>query len=137
MSSGPGPANGAAAIESDIGAGLETYALVRTAFSSERSLLSWMRTYVSLYSLGFSIMKFMSYLDQQKEEVALAEFAAWLGLALVIVGMLALTAGIVEHVLRLRRMTELGLPPDSRSVLPLAAASALLAVGIAAAVFGI
>ena len=136
MSSEPSP-SGAAAIESDIGAGLETYALVRTAFSSERSLLSWMRTYVSLYSLGFSIMKFMSYLDQQHEEVALSEYAGQLGLVLVIVVMLALTAGIVEHVQRLRRMTELGLPANSRSFLPFAAAIALLGVGIAALIFGI
>lgn len=40
---------------------LSVLALVRTAYSSERVVMAWMRTSVSLYTFGFSITKFMDY----------------------------------------------------------------------------
>ena len=46
---------------------LSVFALVRTAFSSERALMAWMRTSVSLYSFGFTITKFMDYLERPGE----------------------------------------------------------------------
>ena len=42
---------------------LERLAVVRTAYSSERSLKAWMRTAVSLYTFGFAIAKFFDYVE--------------------------------------------------------------------------
>jgi len=61
---------------------LEILALVRTRFSSERSLMAWMRTSVSLFTLGFSITKFFDYLEGQQKGTQFSEGPYWLGLAL-------------------------------------------------------
>ena len=44
-------------------------AMVRTAISSEQTLLSWIRTSASLYTFGFSITQFFFYLEQQREGI--------------------------------------------------------------------
>ena len=43
-------------------------ALVRTALSSEQTLMSWVRTSLSLFTFGFSIAQFFCYLEQQQED---------------------------------------------------------------------
>jgi uncharacterized membrane protein YidH (DUF202 family) len=80
-------------------------ALVRTAFSSEQTLMSWMRTSVSLFTFGFSI----SHL-----------------------GILALVLAMVEHVHRLRTMKEQGLQRAAQYLLPFGSSAVLLAIGILA-----
>jgi putative membrane protein len=109
-------------------------ALVRTAFSSEQSLMSWMRTSVSLLTLGFTITQFFTYLEQQQEGLQLAAGPRRLGLALIWVGIIALVLGMIEHVHRLRIMQEQGLQRISRYLLPLGSAAVLLVIGIAALV---
>lgn len=110
---------------------LSIFALVRTAFSSERSLMAWMRTSVSLYSFGFTITKFVDYLERQGEGSQFSEGPRQLGLALICMGLLVLVLAVVEHMRRLAKMTQLGLPPISRFPLPVVAAVALFAVGVA------
>ncbi len=107
-------------------------ALVRTAFSSEQSLMSWIRTCLSLFTFGFSITQFFQYLEEKQGLIRLSAGPRRLGLALVGVGILALILAMIEHVLRIRRMKEEGLPPDSSSFLPIGSAVALLAIGIVA-----
>ena len=104
-------------------------ALVRTAFSSERSLLSWMRTSASLFSFGFAISKFFSYLEGQ-EDLHFSAGPRRLGLALACLGVLVLVLAVIEHARRLRRMEELGLPTVSWFSFPIAAAVGLLAIGV-------
>jgi len=110
---------------------LEILAIVRTRFSSERSLMAWMRTSVSLFTFGFSITKFFDYLEQQQEGPQFSEGPHRLGLALIFLGILALVPAVVQHVRRLRRAKELGLPTISRFSLPIGATVALLVIGIA------
>jgi putative membrane protein len=110
---------------------LELLALVRTAFSSERSLMAWVRTSASLFTFGFSITKFIAYLEAQRAGVQLSEGLHQLGFALICLGILALLLAVAEHVRRFRTMTELGLPPMSRVSLPIAAAVVVLVIGIA------
>ena len=112
---------------------LEALALVRTAFSSERSLLAWMRTSASLFAFGFSITKFFDYVGQ-REGTPIPEGPRRLGLALTCAGILALAPAVFEYLRRLRKMKELGLPPTSRYTLPAAVAAAILAIGVAAVV---
>ena len=110
---------------------LSIFALIRTAFSSERSLMSWIRTSVSLYSFGFTITKFVDYLEHQGEGSQFSEGPRRLGLALICMGLLVLVLAVVEHMRRLVRMTQLGLPPISRFPLPVVASVALFAIGVA------
>lgn len=107
-------------------------ALARTAFSSEQSLMSWIRTALSLFTLGFSITQFFQYLGDKQELLKLSSGPRRLGLALVSVGILALFLALLDHVYRIQRMKEQGLPANTSSFLPVGTALALLAIGIAA-----
>lgn len=110
---------------------LGVYALVRTAFSSERSLLSWMRTTASMYSFGFSLIKFLDFLEKQQVKIEFSVGLHRLGIALIIVGILMVGLAAVEHGRRLRKMKELGLPTVHKLSLPIAIATVLALVGIA------
>lgn len=109
-------------------------ALVRTALSSEQTLMSWIRTSLSLLTFGFSITQFFYYLEQQKEGIQVSPGPRRMGFTLVCVGIVVLLAAMVEHVLRLRKMKKEGLPADAASFLPFGSAVALLVIGIAALV---
>ena len=107
-------------------------ALVRTVFSSEQTLMSWIRTALSLFTFGFSIAQFFHYLDKRQDNIQLAAGPRRLGIALICVGILVLLLAMVEHVLRLRKMKKQGLPANSVSFLPIGSAIALLMIGLAA-----
>jgi putative membrane protein len=107
-------------------------ALVRTALSSEQTLMSWVRTSLSLFTFGFSITQFFYYLEQRKEDIQISTGPRRLGIALVCVGIVVLLMAMVEHVLRLRKIKKQGLPADAASFLPFGSAVALLVIGIAA-----
>ena len=109
---------------------LEILAMVRTKFSSERSLLAWMRTSVSLFTFGFTIIQFVDYLGKRQKDVKFLEEPYMLGLILICVGILVLVPVVVQHVRRVRRAKELGMPTISRFSLPIGAATALFVIGI-------
>ncbi len=109
-------------------------ALVRTAFSSEQTLMSWIRTSLSLFTFGFSITQFFYYLDQRQAGAELSSGPRLFGMSLVCVGILVLVLAIVEHMQRVRKMREKGLPRDAESILPIGSAVGLFAIGIAALV---
>lgn len=110
---------------------LGIYALVRTALSSERSLMAWMRTSVSLYTFGFSITKFLDYLEQQQEGTQFSAGLHRLGLALICIGIIGLLLAAVGHLQRLKKMKRLGLPTISLLSLPICATVMLLVIGVA------
>jgi len=109
---------------------LDILALVRTAFSAERSLMAWIRTSVSLYTFGFSLIKFMDYLEAAEIGAQLSEGPRRLGLALVCLGIMVLLPAAVEHVRRMKKMKTLGLSKISKIYLPLIAAIALVLIGL-------
>lgn len=92
--------------------------------------MAWMRASVSLYSFGFSITKFMDYLEQQAAGTQHSGGLRNLGLVLIAMGILALGLAAAEHVKRIRTMKRLGLPTVSRMSLPAYATLALLAIGM-------
>lgn len=102
-------------------------ALVRTALSSEQTLMSWVRTSLSLFTFGFSITQFFYFLDQGSGEISAGPRS--LGMALVAVGIVVLLLAIVEHTLRIRRMDEDGLPKEAKSTWPIGSAIGLLIIG--------
>ena len=108
-------------------------ALVRTALSSEQTLMSWVRTSLSLSTFGFSIAKFFQYLVGQSD-ASLSAAPRRLGIALILLGVVVLMAAIAEHVLRIRDLKRQGLPPDASSFLPMGSAGAMLAIGLVALV---
>ena len=109
---------------------LARFALVRTAFSSERSLMAWIRTSVALYAFGFSIATFADYLQQRSESASFLPSMHRLSLIFICLGILSLMLAAIEHASRLRRMKELGLPDISRSSLPMVASVLLLVIGL-------
>jgi putative membrane protein len=107
-------------------------ALVRTAFSSEQTLMSWMRTSVSLFTFGFSITQFFHYLGEQQGGAQLSAGPRRLGLALISLGILALVLGMLEHVHRLWTMRGQGLQRTTQYLLPFGSSAVILAIGILA-----
>jgi putative membrane protein len=93
-------------------------------------LLAWIRTSASLFSFGFAISKFFTYLEGQ-ENVQFSAGPRRLGLVLVCLGVLVLVPAVIEHARRLRRMKELGLPTVSWFSLPNATALGVIAIGVA------
>lgn len=109
---------------------LEILAIVRTRCSSERSLLSWVRTSVSLFTFGFSIIKFMSYLEGRQEGTQFSDGPYRLGLILIWISILSMIPATIQHAHRLKRAKEIGLPIISRFSLPIAITLVFLAIGI-------
>jgi len=107
-------------------------ALTRTGFSSERTLMSWIRTAVSLYTFGFTITKFVGYMEQKMESVPRLAGLNRLGIVLIGLGLVSLVIAVTEQVRRRRIMKELGLPLTSRVSLPVVAAGLLFAIGVLA-----
>src|ERR1700759_4361248 len=72
---------------------------IRTRLSVERTMMSWIRTAVSLIGFGFAIVQFFERL-QQMPGLAPASFPRapqYLGLALISCGVLALLVSIWEY----------------------------------------
>jgi len=109
---------------------LSSLALIRTVYSSERSLMAWIRTSVSLYTFGFSISKFIDYLELQEKGLQFPAGFRRLGLVLIAMGIAALVFAMFDHLKRIQRMRQLGLPSTVRSFLSPGAATALLLTGI-------
>lgn len=106
--------------------------LVRSALSSEQTLMAWMRTSLSLFTLGFAIAQFFHYLQRSQPDSNLDAGPRRLGIALVGVGVAVILLAIDEHLRRLRMLKKLGLPTDVGLTLPLATAAVLLFIGVAA-----
>lgn len=105
-------------------------AIVRTRLSAERTLLSWIRTAFAMITFGFGIIKFFQYfkaISHIEHHPSLAS-SSFLGAFLIIMGILSLIPGYIEHRKTLHALAEV----DGRQ--PWSYASAL---AIAVAVIGI
>ena len=82
------------------------FAWLRTRLALERTMMSWVRTAVSLIGFGFAIVQFFERL-QQMPGVRAAEHphaAQYLGLALISCGILALVISIWQYWWTIRYM---------------------------------
>ncbi len=113
---------------------LERLATIRTAYSSERSLKSWMRTAVSLYTFGFAVAKFFDYVALEQGAAQNSDGPRWLGLALCVAGIVSLVLAVGQYLHRLGTMSDLGLSHLWHYLLPAAAAAVLTVIGIATAI---
>ncbi len=105
-------------------------ALLRTMLAAENTLMAWVRTSISLYAFGFSMITFFDYLGKQINETRDMTIPIILGFTLICVGIVSLILAMVEHRKIRKRLHELGLPVVSRYSLPLFSGAALFIIGI-------
>jgi putative membrane protein len=76
------------------------FSWIRTRLSIERTLMSWVRTAVSLIGFGFTIVQFFEKFSQMQgvKEAVRPHMARYLGLALIASGVLSLGISIWQYV---------------------------------------
>ncbi len=81
-------------------------ALERTRVAYERTMMAWVRTGTSLITFGFTVYKFFQ-LDAAVKLTGQMRFGPReFAIALIVIGLLALLLGTVEHVRDLRSLRE-------------------------------
>lgn len=93
--------------------------LSRTHLASERTMLAWIRTAISLITFGFSIQQFFRTREgsiQHERLIGPTEF----GLAMMVIGLFTLVLAMFEHRTALRDWSiqypqAAGFPPPPRS----------------------
>jgi uncharacterized membrane protein YidH (DUF202 family) len=76
----------------------------RTRMSADRTLMSIMRTALSLIGFGFTIYQFFGHLQSSKLLTATSHAPRNFGIALVALGIVMLTLGIIYHVNYMRSL---------------------------------
>jgi putative membrane protein len=73
-------------------------AVERTVMAAERTLMSWTRTSISLISFGFTIYKFLQYMQEEgKTVISDPNGPRNFGLALILIGVLALLVASFQY----------------------------------------
>jgi putative membrane protein len=74
------------------------FSWIRTRLSLERTLMSWVRTAVSLIGFGFTIVQFFDRLGgmKQVEQPMMPDAPRYLGLSLIAAGILALLISVAQ-----------------------------------------
>lgn len=110
----------------------------RVPLAAERTFLAWVRTGLALMGFGFVVARFGLFL----REWAAAQHATvssgnglslWLGLSLVVLGIVLNVASLVRYRRYLKRLAE-GVIPEPRPSLETLVAVALTAIGVATVV---
>jgi putative membrane protein len=79
-------------------------AVERTIMAADRTLMSWIRTAVSMIGFGFTLYKFLQYLNAEIHVTDMPpEGARNLGLTFIVLGLLSLSLAVVQHWRRLKR----------------------------------
>jgi putative membrane protein len=90
MASSQAPRDSRADVNTDL-------AFERSRLASERTLMAWIRTSLSMISFGFTIYKFFQYLADSTEGMELRQGPLNLGRVMVVLGVLLLVPAIVQH----------------------------------------
>lgn len=114
---------------------------LRTRLSVERTMMSWVRTSVSLIGFGFAIVQFFERLQQMPgiQPATLPTAPKYLGLSLISCGVLALVISIwqyrfVNRYLRSGRFAQIaGMGQDDMQSPVIAVAVLLILIGLFAA----
>jgi putative membrane protein len=107
-------------------------ALERTRVAYERTMMAWVRTGTSLITFGFSVYKFFQ-LGVPAQAVARAPIGTRaFALGLLVIGLLSLLLGTVEHARDLRSLRKLH--PDMPRSLSGLVAIVMATLGLAALV---
>ena len=79
-------------------------ALERTRIAYERTLMAWVRTAASMITFGFSVYKFFGFELEKSDIGAPAIGPREFGLALILIGLITLVMGRLEHRRDLRQL---------------------------------
>ena len=73
------------------------WALDRTFMAADRTLMAWLRTALLMIGFGFTVYKFLEYIQQQKTgAVPTLEGPRHLGLAFIGLGLVSLVIAVVQ-----------------------------------------
>ena len=106
-------------------------AVISTELASDRTLLAWIRTALSMISFGFTIYKFLQYVREGQGMGARVEGPRNLGMSLILLGTGGLVAASIQH-WRLLRVLDAGRPVGLRWSLSLTFASIISLIGFSA-----
>jgi putative membrane protein len=109
-------------------------ALQRSFLATERTLMAWIRTSISMIGFGFTLAKLFQSLARSNVLIRGPAGNVWtaegVGLLLISLGTFALTAAVFDHRRELRQLRAVGLP--RRFSLTVAVASVLAILGVMA-----
>lgn len=108
----------------------------RVYFAAERTLLAWLRTGIGVMAFGFVVARFglIVRILRAAEPPPSPGPAAYLGLALVLLGVLAAAGGAVQYRRFCRQLRAAELPSRLAPFFPLTLAWLLVAIGAVLAV---
>lgn len=89
-----------------------TLAFERTRIAYERTMMAWIRTATSLITFGFSVYKFFEFEMKNSPAGPMLVGPRAFGLGLIVIGLLSMLVGTVEHGrdLRALRRQYVGMP---------------------------
>lgn len=83
-------------------------ALVRTRLALERTLMSWLRTAISLITFGFTLYKAVQYAREiEPQRIGRMLGTRTFALLMISLGLVALIAATVQHIRRARTLREI------------------------------
>jgi putative membrane protein len=109
-------------------------ALQRSFLATERTLMAWIRTSLSMIGFGFTLAKLFQSLAEARVFVKGPAGTVWtaegVGMVLMSVGTLSLLVALIDHRRELKQLHSAGLP--SRFSLSMTVASVLAVLGVMA-----
>jgi putative membrane protein len=114
---------------------LNTEADPRVYFAAERTLLAWIRTGMTIMAFGFVVARFGLFLRLLRPETGhpspTGGVSPYLGAVLVVIGVVAVSAGTKRYREFCRLLGPSSLPSPHAEVLPLIMGWSLAALGVA------
>lgn len=110
----------------------------RVIFAAERTLLAWIRTGLTIMGFGFVVARFGLFLRVMAEQHAAGAaalsphggFSDILGIALVLLGAIAMAIAAFEYHAMMASLPTLDMPSSRRTGLPMLLAFTLSALGM-------
>ena len=110
-------------------------ATFRTELALDRTMLAWVRTTLAMASFGFGMVAFFRSLEQRSpsaENARLHQGAIHFGVALMVLGILAMTCAALSHWFTLRRLRRGEAPVLSQWQLSITVALLFTVIGLTA-----
>lgn len=118
-----------------VGRMLNTESDPRVYFAAERTLLAWIRTGITIMAFGFVVARFGLFLRllraENGAEVTNGGVSPYLGAILVLIGVVAISAGTKRYREFCRLLDRSALPSPHAEVLPLIMGWSLAVLGVA------